>query len=296
MFTIDQLRCFVAVAEELHFGRAAERLRMTQPPLSRQIRRLEEILGVVLLERDNRRVEVTPAGYAFLREARTILATAERAPVVVREVAAGSSGVLRIGFTAASAHNVLGPLVTLLDDELPRVRVELEELVTSRQMEGLADGTLDLGIARPPFDLERFDSRLLFTETLMLAVPSGHPFTDSPHPPTVEQLGREPFIMPSATKARYFHDLAVRILPLDHDRTAHTVSQIATILALVAARRGISFVPESAIAMGVHGVELLPLGGLARDPVELHAVWSRTNASPALRRALELVAARSDAL
>src|SRR5215210_1965855 len=106
-FTLEQLRGFVAVADELHFGRAAARLRMTQPPLSRQIQKLERNVGAQLLERDNRRVVLTPAGTAFLIEARRLLAMAQAAPTLARRVSSGSAGLVRIGFTAVAAYGAL---------------------------------------------------------------------------------------------------------------------------------------------------------------------------------------------
>ena len=289
MFTLDQLRCFIAVAEELHFGRAAERLRMTQPPLSRQIQRLEAHLGVTLLDRDNRSVALTEAGQAFLRESREILAAVQRAPSTAREVAAGRSGVVRIGFTAASGYSVLGPLLTAISEALPNVRLELEELVTNEQRDALADGSLDLGLARPPFDPERFDSRLLLAEDLVLAVPAGHPLASAADIPSRERLQTEPLIMHSPTKARYFYDLAVRMLPVDHARVVHVVSQIATMVALVAAGRGIAFVPESARLLGIDGVAYVDLGPDAHDIVQLHAIWSSASRNPALARVVRLL-------
>ncbi|WOF22228.1 LysR substrate-binding domain-containing protein [Microbacterium betulae] len=291
MFTLDQVRCFVAVAEELHFGRAAARLRMTQPPLSRQIQRLESILAVTLLDRDNRRVTLTEAGRAFLREGREILAAVDRAPATAREVAAGRIGVVRIGFTAASGYSVLGPLLTTIAEELPRVRVELEELVTGQQKDALDAGSLDLGLARPPFDPARFDSRPLLAEDLVLAVPVGHPLAASAGAPTPDTLRREPLIMHSATNARYFHDLSARMLPADHAGVVHVVSQIATMVALVAARHGVAFVPESARLLGIDGVAYLDLGEEARGVVRLAAIWSRTNGNPALHRVVQLLGA-----
>src|SRR6478735_5669338 len=134
MFTFYQLAGFIAVAEELHFGRAAERLNMTQPPLSRQIQKLEKIVGAELLERDNRKVELTSAGHTFLEEARRLMALAERAPVTARRIASGKSGVLRIGFTAASGFSILGPLLEELSGIMPDVEIELQELVTGDQL------------------------------------------------------------------------------------------------------------------------------------------------------------------
>src|SRR5215217_1666732 len=168
MFTFDQLAGFIAVAEELHFGRAAERLNMTQPPLSRQIQKLEKIIGAELLERDNRKVRLTSAGQTCLDEARRLMALAERAPVTARRIASGRSGVLRIGFTAASGFSILGPLLEEVSSLMPDVDIDLQELLT---------GELDRGFARPPFDSETFDSHLLYRESMVLAVPSGHRLT-----------------------------------------------------------------------------------------------------------------------
>ena len=153
-FTLEQLRGFVAVADELHFGRAAERLQMTQPPLSRQIQKLEAAVGAQLLDRDNRRVSLTPAGEAFLMEARRILALADAAPNLARRVSSGSRGVVRIGFTAASTFGVLGELLNQVARELPEVHLDLSEMVTREQVAALSSEELDLGLARPPFDAE----------------------------------------------------------------------------------------------------------------------------------------------
>ena len=114
MLSLARLSCFVAVAEELHFGRAAERLQMTQPPLSRQIQKLEKSVGARLLERDNRRVELTGAGVAFLDEAHRLLNLVEGAGDLARRVDAGAAGVVRLGFTAVSAISILGPLLRRL--------------------------------------------------------------------------------------------------------------------------------------------------------------------------------------
>ncbi|MFJ4169851.1 LysR substrate-binding domain-containing protein [Paenarthrobacter sp. NPDC089714] len=286
MFTFDQLAGFIAVAEELHFGRAAERLNMTQPPLSRQIQRLEKIVGAELLERDNRKVELTHAGQAFLDEARRLMALAERAPVAARRIASGRSGLLRIGFTAASGFSILGPLLEEIAGVLPDVDVELQELVTGEQINGLLTGQLDLGLARPPFDTEAFDSHLLYRESMLLAVPSGHRLTALSRDIAHADLIDEPLIMHSASDAQYFYDLVVRLMPIRHENVVHTVSQILTMVSLVAAKRGVAFVPHSAKVLGIQGVEFLGLDGGDHEPVELHAIWRRKVENPALRRLL----------
>src|ERR671916_265082 len=126
-FTLEQLRGFLAVADELHFGRAAARLKMTQPPLSRQIQKLERAVGAQLLERDNRRVTLTAAGEVFLGEARRLLTLADSAPELARRVSSGASGVVRIGFTAASTYGILGSLLNRLAERLPEVDLDLRE-------------------------------------------------------------------------------------------------------------------------------------------------------------------------
>lgn len=288
-FTLEQLRGFVAVAEELHFGRAATRLRMTQPPLSRQVQKLEQFVGARLLERNNRGVALTTAGSAFLTEARRLLAAAEAAPDLARRVAAGSAGVVRIGFTAGSTFGILGEVLNLVTERLPDVAVGLREMVTRDQVAALVSGEIDLGLARPPFDTQTFRSRLLHREALLAALPSGHPLTGLGRPLRAADLVGEPVIMHSPTEARYFYDLVVGLLPTVHTRVVHTVSQIVTMVWLVAAGRGIAFVPASAAGLGVPGVVFAPLGTAVREPVELHLLWMREAANPPLHSVLRVL-------
>jgi DNA-binding transcriptional LysR family regulator len=288
-FTLEQLRGFVAVAEELHFGRAAARLKMTQPPLSRQIQKLERAVGAQLLERDNRRVALTAAGQVFLSEARRLLALADAAPDQARRVAAGSSGVVRIGFTAASTYGILGRLLNELARELPDVSVDLAEMVTREQVVGLANEEIDLGLARPPFDRETFGSRLLHRESLLVAAPMGHPLLALGRDATAADLAGEPVVMHSPTRARYFYDLVAGAVPIAHQNTVHTVSQVLTMLWLVAAGRGIAFVPASAARLPIEGVGFVRLATPVPEPVELHLLWARDSPNPALWRVLQVL-------
>jgi DNA-binding transcriptional LysR family regulator len=287
VFSLDQLRGFVAVAEELHFGRAAERLSMTQPPLSRQIQKLERSVGVRLFERDNRRVTLTPAGAAFLTEARRLLALAESAPDLARRISSGSTGSVRIGFTAASTYGVLGNLLNEVGNALPEIDLDLHEMVTREQIAALLAGEIDLGLARPPFDPDTFDSRLLHREAMLVAAPTGHRLTGLGRPVTAGDLVQEPLVMHSPTHARYFYDLVVGLVPIAHQNVVNTVSQILTMVWLVAAGRGIAFVPASTRGLGIAGVEYLELSGLAESPVELHLLWMKDSPNPALWRVLD---------
>ncbi|OXM63383.1 MULTISPECIES: LysR family transcriptional regulator [Amycolatopsis] len=284
-FSFGQLEGFVAVAEERHFGRAAERLSMTQPPLSRQIQKLERSVGAQLLDRDSRGVRLTAAGEAFLVDARRLLALAGRAPDLARRIAAGEAGSIRIGFTGASAFGVLGRVLNTIGGRLPDLRVELSEMVTGEQVAALANGEIDLGLARPPFDTETFASRPVHRERLVLCVPAGHRLAGA-GPVAPDDLANEPLIMHSAVKARYFYDLVVGLVPIAHRNVVHAVSQIQTMIWLVAAGRGVAFVPESATRMRIDGVAWAELGGLPDRPVELHLLWARESANPALSTVL----------
>ena len=295
MMTLDQVRAFVAVAEELHFGRAAERLTMTQPPLSRQIQKLERAVGVTLLDRDNRKVALTEAGRAFLDESYRLLALVDSAGDVARRIDGGAAGTLRLGFTAVSAIGMLGPLLQELDRSLPGVEVILHERVTAAQTDGIRRGELDLGLARPPFDTTEFESRVVFREALCAAVPTGHPLAEVTRPLTAGDFDRVPVISYNPVQSRYFHELTVRFLTNAHPRVEQQVHQILTAVLLVAAGRGCALVPASARSLGVQGVVYKDLvdGGGDPDgsetpgrPVELHAIWARGRRSPLLRRVL----------
>ncbi|QQQ73559.1 LysR family transcriptional regulator [Saccharothrix sp. 6-C] len=292
-FTLEQLRGFVAVAEELHFSRAASRLAMTQPPLSRQIQKLERAVGAQLLIRDNRRVTLTAAGEVFLVEARRLLSLADTAPELARRVSSGSSGVVRVGFTAAATYGILGRLLDELAAQLPDVDVELVELVTREQVSGLVNEEIDLGLGRPPFDDSTFGSRLLHRERLLLAVPGGHPLAALGRAATAADVVREPVVMHSPTDARYFYDLVVRTVPIAPENTVHTVSQVLTMLWLVAAGRGVAFVPESAARLRIDGVEFARLETAVAEPVELHLLWLKASANPALWRTLSVLEGRT---
>lgn len=289
MFTFDQIRGFVAVADELHFGRAAERLQMTQPPLSRQIQKLERAVGVQLLERDNRKVELTAAGEVFLVEARRLLVLAGSSLAQARRIQAGAAGTVRIGFTAASTFGVLTTVLNLISESYPDIHLDLFEMVTQEQIAKLLDGELDLGLARPPFDATAFASRLIHREGLLLAVPAGHRLTELNGPVDPQELSAEPLIMYSPIKARYFYDLVVRVVSVANDNVVHSVSQVLTMLCLVAGGRGVAFVPATATRLGIPGVEFLTLTGLRPEPVELHVLWSRENRNPAARSIVDCI-------
>ncbi|MHA6799971.1 LysR substrate-binding domain-containing protein [Bounagaea algeriensis] len=287
MFTLTQLAGFVAVAEEGHFGRAAQRLRMTQPPLSRQVQQLEKELQVPLFDRSARAVRLTPAGRAFLRDARRLLHEADNAALSARRTTAGQAGAVRVGFTATSAYGVLGPLLSTANEQLPHVEVVLQELVTRDQFERIVSGALDLGLVRPPARPE-LASRRLRSEPLLAALPVSHPLVDVAEPLGLAEFHGADLVGYSPSEARYFHELLAGIFSAAGVRPVHVqhVSQVHTVLALVEVGLGVSLVPSTAARLRFEGVVLRQVELPEPDPVELHLAWRPDNGNPALHALL----------
>jgi len=295
MFELSQLRCFVAVAEELHFGRAATRLNMTQPPLSRQVQLLERILGVVLLDRTSRSVRLTPAGRTFLIEARRILRLAETAALATRRIASGDAGRVAIGFTAASGYSFLPKLVDLGRTKLPNVDLALREMVTGEQIEALLTGRIDLGLIRPPLNRPEFDKLRVMTEPLVAALPSGDPRL-AKDVVELSDFDARPMVMYAPEGAGYFY--AMLSAMFDEAGAApqyvQHMSQIHSILALVHARIGAAVVPQAAMRLHFDGVEFRPLNITPAQPVELYVAWRRDNDNPSLKPFLALIEAQAE--
>ncbi|CDO07592.1 LysR family transcriptional regulator [Mycolicibacterium cosmeticum] len=288
MFSLARLSCFIAVAEELHFGRAAERLHMTQPPLSRQIQQLEAELGVQLIDRTTRSVTLTPAGIAFLPDARRILQLAESAALTVKRVPAGDLGTVVVGFTAASAHAVLPRLLERTRAKLPDVKLELREMVSAAQIEGLMTGEIDLGMARPPLKRPGIVSRPLLHEQLVAALPAEHPLVAQARQLTLNDLDGQDVVMYSPIEARYFNELLISAFTIAGatPRYVQFVTQVHTMLVLVRSGIGIALVPASAATLHPEGVVFRSIGAFRERPVELDAAWRQDSTNPALLRLL----------
>ena len=283
MFELSQLRCFVAAAEELHFGRAAQRLNMTQSPLSRQIQLLERILDVTLLERTSRNVALTPAGRVFLIEARRIVRLAESAQLSARRVARGDAGKVSIGFTAVSGYSLIPHIVAQARAALPNIELELREMVTTDQVEALLTGLIDIGFVRPPVDRHEFDTVLVADEPLVVALPPGDP-RQGKSAFALADFDGEPLIMYARQGAGYFHDMLIRLF--DEAGVAPNfiqhVTQIHSMLGLVQAGLAAAIVPESATGLHLMNVEFRRLETRPERPVELTMAWRRDNANPAV--------------
>jgi DNA-binding transcriptional LysR family regulator len=291
MFDFSQLRCFAAVAEELHFGRAAARLNMTQPPLSRQIQVLERVLDVQLLERTSRSVRLTAAGRSFLPEAQRILLLAESATQMTRQVAAGRAGVLKLGFTAASAYDCLPRLVAAFRRTLPDVTLALREMVTGDQIGELRAGRLDAALVRPPVMHPDLVAVRALAEPLVAALPAGNPLADR-SALTPADLGGEPLIGYAPNEARYFHDLVQDLLAEAglQPRIVQHLAQIHSILALVRSGLGIALVPAGAAHLRLDGVVFRPLALPDPRPAELVLAWQRDADDPLIAALVSILA------
>jgi DNA-binding transcriptional LysR family regulator len=284
------LRSFVAVAEERHFGRAAERLHMAQPPLSQQIRRLEAELGTVLLHRTTRSVELAPAGEILLARARDILAAVDAAAEDTRRAGRGEFGRLAVGFTGSATYALLPQLAAALREALPGVVLDLRgELLTPAQVELLVDGTLDLGLLRPPVRERDLAVEVLRSEPLVAVLPQAHRLAGADAVP-LEELEDEPFVVYPSHFRSVVHDAVEETCAAHgfHPRVALEVSETATLVSFVAAGLGVSLVPESVRHMTVHGAVYRPLAREAAA-VELAVAWRRADTAPVLERALEVV-------
>ncbi|WP_341912327.1 LysR substrate-binding domain-containing protein [Ferrovibrio terrae] len=282
MFELSQLRCFVAVAEELHFGRAARRLNLTQPPLSRQIQLLEHMLEVKLFDRTSRSVALTPAGATFLPEARRLLRLSEAAALSAKRTAGGQAGTVTIGFTAVSGYDYLPRLIAGFRKAAPDIDLILREMVSAEQIEALASGRIDLGLIRPPFSRIELHSRCVVREPLLLAAPAGHRLAKA-SAVSLADLDQQPLVTYSPYEARYFYDLLATIFTkagIAPQYVQH-ISQIHSILGLVKAGLGLALVPQAATNLRFRGLVLRPIEVDARI-VELHLAWRRSNANPSL--------------
>ena len=274
MFELSHLRCFVAVAEELHFGRAAERLNMTQPPLSRQIQQLEGDLGVSLVDRSNRTVALTAAGRVFLSDAKEILRLVEEARLSAGRVASGEGGALTMGFIPACAYELLPRIVSLMGRQLPNVELILKEMVTADQIDALTTRRIDLGILRAPVDRQLMRTLVIARDRMVLAVPSNHPFAEREEIASA-QLNNEPFVMYAPVESRYHHDLLVGFFR-DVDiqpRFVQFAREAHTILGLVGAGIGLAMVPQHAVRLRPQNVTVIELKQAKPVYSELTLAW-----------------------
>lgn len=262
--TLRVMEQFIAVAEELHFHRAAERLNMSQPPLTSAIRKLEDDLAVTLIERGNRVLGLTPAGERFLDEAHATLWRAERAIMATMDVAAGRAGVVRLGYVGSSLYGRLPDVIREFRTGHPQVRLELREATTAAQVAALREGTLDVGALIPPLAAaEDVEQTPFDRDRLCMAIPKDHPLGRRQFV-TLADLSDEPFILWPMEEGRGFHLQVIQLCT--HAGFVPRVTQEAygmhAVLSLVAVGGGVSVVPESMSGFRGDRIDYHPLPGV----------------------------------
>jgi DNA-binding transcriptional LysR family regulator len=293
---LRQLRYFVTVAEELHFGRAARRLHMTQPPLSQTIMALEQMLGAPLFERNRRGVALTAAGAALLPEARRQLEQAGGLAELVQRAATGASGRLSLAFVSSADYSVLPPTLRAYRAAFPQVEISLKEATSDLQLDDLLEGRVDAGLLIPPLPdraRQELDYLPVLREPLVLAAPAGLPGLAGASAADLRAVAGLPLIIFPRHISPGLYDAILSVFR-DAGITAEVgqeAIQMQTIVSLVSAGMGIALVPQSVSNLRRPGVEYLPL--LQGTPlVETGLAWRRDNASPVLRGFLELMRKR----
>lgn len=287
---LRHLRYFRAVAEERHFGRAAERLHMAQPPLSQQIRQLEAELGVTLLDRNTRKVELTPAGAAYLERVRVILAEVDEAAARAQRVAAGMEGRLVVGCVGSATYSLLPTFARAVREALPGIDLAFRgEMLVPDQVAALAAGRIDLALLRPPVDDPALQVSLLRRDRLIVALPEGHRLVSRARL-RIRDLRDEDLIV-HASHGRSVRHGTVEELCREAGfvpRVRHEVAETSTLVTLVAAGLGAAVVPEPVSSLGIPGVTYRPLSG-SDIHVDLAAAVRAADDSPALARALDVL-------
>nr|BAD11151.1 putative LysR -type regulator [Arthrobacter sp. BA-5-17] len=253
------LRYFVAVAEERHFGRAAARLHMAQPPLSQQIKQLEEQLGTQLLVRSTRKVELTAAGELLLERGRRILEDLDSLESDVSRVGAGIHGVLRVGFTGSATYRLMPQIVREAKEKMPGLLLNVQgEMLTPQLVAGLDDHSLDVAVLRPPVRSPSLQLKFLEHDELVVVLPDDSPLAEF-GTLSLKQLADEPFVaypMNSAVSGIFVD--ACRAAGF-YPRIVQEAKETSTLLSFVAAGAGVALIPTTTRTFSIRGTVFRPL-------------------------------------
>ncbi|WP_414545131.1 LysR family transcriptional regulator [Nostoc sp. CCY0012] len=278
---LRHLRYFIAVAEELHFTKAAERLHIAQPPLSQQIQQLEAELGVKLFHRQTKRqVQLTAAGKVFLQEAYQLLMQLETAVALTQKIGRGETGQLRIGFTSLVIYDLLPLILREFRQQFLEVELVLRELTTSQQEQALRDSRIHVGFAHPPLEDDTLSYQCIHRQTLVVALPSTHPLAQQEHI-CVRSLLSEPLIMFPRYLAPGLYDRIMSLFQQGNfpPNITQEAIQMQTIIGLVSAGIGVAITPSSLQNLQRSGVVYLPI--LEEVPViETAVIWQQGNLTP----------------
>ncbi len=273
---LRQLRHFIAVAERLHFGQAAATVGITQPPLSRSIQDLERRIGVKLLSRTRRHVELTNEGVAFLRDAKQIVGLLEAAVLQVQQMAAGEGGRLAVGFIPLADYGVLPRVLKDFKASHPKITLALREMLSPEQITALTSKELDVGLVIPPLSAQEFEHLVVQREQFVVALPAGHLLARGRGPLKVGQLASEPFVQVPRDRSPGLHEKINRLTSAAGfaPHVAQEAIQMQTVVSLVSSGLGIALVPSSVANIGRQGVVYRQLSD-THDPLEIWLVWRR---------------------
>jgi len=291
---LRHLKYFVAVAEELHFGRAAKRLHIAQPPLSQQIKNLEDELGVKLFDRTRRTVQLTDAGIYFFKEAQQILSLVKQAADTARRIDRGQSGRLMVGFVGSVIHTFLPAGLRLFRERFPDVELILQELNTAEQIKSLHAKQIDVGFLYLVGQDSLFASKLLTKAPLMVVLPKKHPLASrkSLH---IRELAQEPFIANTRLSEPVVRDAFISMCHSAgfSPSIAQEAGQVQTVLGLVASGLGVCLLPDFIKNIRRPGVEYVSLSGSPLT-VKLAVVWRSDNSSTLVKSFVNVIESSSN--
>lgn len=266
---MHQIRYFVAVAEELHFGRAAQRENVSQPPLSHQIKKLEAEMGVLLFQRTKRVVKLSEAGLAFLPAARAILATSKAGRRAAQRAQRGEIGIVTVGFVHSASITYLPTLIGPFRQRFPDVQIQFQELTVSEQITALQNGVIDVGLVRPPILEAGFDSFTVMQEDFCIAVPNGHALAQQQEV-TLQDIRNERYVFYPKHRSPAFHEQLMNMCATAGftPEVGVEANTMYTAIGLVGTGAGIAIVPRSIAVIAIDSVVYLNLID-ARERAEL---------------------------
>ncbi|MCA0440593.1 MAG: LysR family transcriptional regulator [Proteobacteria bacterium] len=285
---LRHIRYFLALAEELNFGRAAAKCHVSQPPFSVAIQQLESYLEAPLVRRNSRQVDLTPAGRAFREKAARLLAQASDAYDVAQSIAQGRQGVLRIGFHGSMVFRGLDRLMRRLAEQEPMLKIELREMSSQNQVDALISGQIDLGFGHSALVPSQLSFLTLFDEPLVACLPPDH-LAATQRSLSLRQLEREPFILFQRVGSPAYFDRIITLC-LDAGFTPNVnyqVSQWLTVVSMVAKRMGVAIVPQCLSTAGIDARFIALESKTASSPVQ--CMWLEAHDKPAVQAVLKHV-------
>jgi len=280
---------FIALAEELHFGRAAKRLNISQPPLSQQIKQLEKNMEVTLFNRTKHKVELTNSGKVFLEDAYKIMDSIDQAVKKTIKAEKGESGELTLGFTSNSIYDVLPEILSEFYKYYPSINIVVKQMSTSEQVQALNDEKLQAGLLCPPIDKKNLFMQEIYEQSFIAVLPTNHPLNNSEKSIRVKDLNKYPFIMTPRDIGPGYYDNVINIC-FDVGFSPNIVQEatdLHTCISLVSAGLGVSLVPTSLKQYQKEGVVYKNIEN--NKTITTAAAWKKNNASNILNNFLEII-------